>query len=71
MTEYLRTLLDKTTRLTLKDGRILEGTLVCMDRQENFVLSVATGFNPGNFMEIPQMLLVPGKFVLQVQILEE
>lgn len=71
MTEYLRTLLDKTTRLTLKDGRILEGTLVCMDRQENFVLSGATGFNPGNFMEIPQMLLVPGKFVLQVQILEE
>ena len=74
MTEYLRTLLDKTTRLKLLDGRVLEGCLVCVDKQENFVLSGATGFNrahPENFLEIPQMLLVPGRLVSQVQVLEE
>jgi small nuclear ribonucleoprotein (snRNP)-like protein len=62
--------LDKSARLSLKDGRTLEGILVCVDRQENFVLNGATGFNPKNISEAPQMLLVPGRFVTKIEILE-
>jgi len=66
----METFLDKSTRLSLNDGRILQGILVCVDRQENFVLNGATGFNPKNVHEAPQMLLVPGRFITKIEILE-
>ena len=62
--------LDKSTRLSLNDGRSLQGNLVFFDLQNNFVLNGATGFNPRNFHEAPQMLLVPGRFVSKIEILE-
>ena len=66
----LKTLLEKQTRLSLNDGRILQGSLVCVDRQENFVIDQATGYKSGG-LEIPQMLLVPGKFVHKIEILDD
>ncbi len=68
MSEYLKSLLNAQTRLSLKDGRVLEGTLVCIDRQQNFVLNEATGFR--NDADFPQMLLVPGRFIAKVQVLQ-
>ena len=69
MSEYLKTLLNAETRLSLKDGRILEGILVCIDRQENFVLNDATGFRED--LDFPQMLLVPGRFVTRIEVLQK
>eukprot|EP01089_Gocevia_fonbrunei_P022541 TRINITY_DN9150_c0_g1_i2.p1 TRINITY_DN9150_c0_g1~~TRINITY_DN9150_c0_g1_i2.p1 ORF type:complete len:204 (+),score=59.13 TRINITY_DN9150_c0_g1_i2:65-676(+) len=37
--QKLRDLVSKTLRLTLTDGRIFIGSLLCVDKQKNFILS--------------------------------
>ena len=70
--ESFQSLMDKRTRLTLKDGRILDGTLTCIDRQKNFVLYDATGMTrepPAFFVEPYLTYIVAGRLVQTVEIL--
>jgi small nuclear ribonucleoprotein (snRNP)-like protein len=72
--EVLKSIMGCRTRLTLRDGRILDGTLACVDRQKNFVLFRAIGMvrNPPPFLiESSQTLMVPGNLVQKVEVLTD
>ena len=37
--------LGKTVRVVVSDGRLIEGELVCMDKDLNFILNTATEYH--------------------------
>ena len=36
--DFLRSLLNKRLRVAIKDGRVIEGSFLCTDRERNLVL---------------------------------
>lgn len=63
----IRSCLDKTLRVTLTDGRTIEGTLDCFDNSGNMILSTASDITPQpNSARAPRfatrlgIVLVPG-----------
>lgn len=43
--EQVRALLGKPIRVVLSDGRVVEGSLLCVDKDMNFVLGEAHEFH--------------------------
>jgi small nuclear ribonucleoprotein (snRNP)-like protein len=43
--DHIRELLGKPIRIVLSDGRIIEGSLTCMDKDLNFILGDAQEYH--------------------------
>lgn len=43
--DSLRQILGKTVRIVLLDGRVIDGSLECMDKDLNFILGSASEFH--------------------------
>ncbi|KAJ8922530.1 hypothetical protein NQ315_007560 [Exocentrus adspersus] len=70
----LRSLLNKTFRIEMTDGRILIGVFLCTDRDANIILGSCSEYLPAEskaktLNEEPRMLglvMVPGKHIVSV-----
>ncbi len=69
--ELLRTLLNKTLRIKLTDGRTLIGTFLCVDRDANIIIGGATEYSNDQLQGEPRVLglaMVPGRHAKSIQV---
>jgi len=65
---FLESLLNKTVKIEITDGRTLIGTYLCTDREKNIILGSCQEFiaNPETSLEEPRLLglaMIPGRHV--------
>jgi small nuclear ribonucleoprotein (snRNP)-like protein len=66
----VKALLEKKLKLSLKDGRTVEGNFAAFDKFANFVITTATERFRTQTRQIP-MVIVPLDYALGVEVLEE
>lgn len=69
--ELLRTLLNKTLRIRLTDGRTLVGQFLCVDRDANIIIGSATEYSNDQLQGEPRILglaMVPGRHAKAIQL---
>merc|ERR1712154_637135 len=65
----VKEVLDKKIRLLLKDGRVYEGALTCLDNLGNMILHKTQHMNAGykkDEKNMVGMVLVPGKLIERI-----
>ncbi|CAE6466944.1 unnamed protein product [Rhizoctonia solani] len=66
----LNSLLAKTLRVAIQDGRSFVGTFACIDREKNIVLSSTDEYPPPPSPDGPRfvgLIMVPWRYVVSVE----
>lgn len=69
--ELLRTLLNKTLKIRLTDGRSLVGQFLCVDRDANIIIGSATEYSNDELQGEPRVLglaMVPGRHAKSIEV---
>lgn len=69
--DLLRTLLNKTLRIKLTDGRNLIGQFLCVDRDSNIIIGAATEYSNDQLQGEPRVLglaMVPGRHAKSIEV---
>jgi small nuclear ribonucleoprotein (snRNP)-like protein len=66
-TEYLESLMGKHVRITLSDGRIVTGSLECIDHACNLIVYNVEIFLSGSLVKISSVM-VPGQHLAKLEI---
>ncbi|KAL7753307.1 hypothetical protein RI367_001082 [Sorochytrium milnesiophthora] len=66
-TDYVASLLGRRLRLSVVDGRIFEGLLVCTDRDCNIILSHTDEIR-GAAKRYMSLVYVPGRHITKIQL---
>ncbi|CAE6416258.1 unnamed protein product [Rhizoctonia solani] len=69
--QELNSLLAKTLRVAIQDGRSFIGTFACIDREKNIVLSSTDEYPPPPSLDGPRfvgLIMVPWRYVVSVEL---
>ncbi|CAE6435251.1 unnamed protein product [Rhizoctonia solani] len=69
--QELNSLLAKTLRIAIKDGRSFVGTFACIDREKNIVLASTDEYPPPHSPDGPRfvgLIMVPWQYVVSVEL---
>ncbi|KDN44472.1 hypothetical protein RSAG8_05519, partial [Rhizoctonia solani AG-8 WAC10335] len=69
--QELNSLLAKTLRVAIQDGRSFIGTFACIDREKNIVLSSTDEYPPPHSSDGPRfvgLIMVPWRYVVSVEL---
>ncbi|CAE6507286.1 unnamed protein product [Rhizoctonia solani] len=69
--QELNSLLAKTLRIAIQDGRSFIGTFACIDREKNIVLSSTDEYPPPHSPDGPRfvgLIMVPWRYVVSVEL---
>jgi len=67
--EKLRvTFIGKQVRITVSDGRVVKGSLECLDKNKNVILGDTVQIEPDNTESLLGFVMLPGAHIVKVEL---